>query len=136
MTDTTQSVWDSHPDICNTLADLWSTNSARQCAEKLGEQFGVVLTRQAVIGKAHRMGLGGTAKLFMKTVQPVAPFVEPALPEPELPSLELTLDELTQNNCRFIAGDDPREARYCGHTVFRRSMCKTHFALCYQEPRR
>jgi len=136
MTDTTQSVWDSHPDICNTLADLWSTNSARQCAEKLGEQFGVVLTRQAVIGKAHRMGLGGTPKLFLKLIEPVAPFVEPIAPEPEMPSLELTLDQLTQDDCRFIAGDDPREARYCGHPVHKHGFCLHHYHICYQQVRR
>jgi hypothetical protein len=132
MTEATQSVWDSHPDICNALLDLWPTNSATQCTEKLTERFGVVVTRSAVIAKAHRMGLANTPKALDRAVTPRVPW--PVVEEvSELPSLDLTLDELTADNCRFIAGD-PREARYCGRQVHKHGFCAAHFRICYQNP--
>lgn len=49
----------------------------------------------------------------------------------EVPSLDLTIDQLTETSCRFIAGDTPL---YCGNTIYKRSYCADHFALCYTVP--
>ena len=55
-----------------TLKSLWQNGySARQIAERLGG-----VTRNAVIGKAHRMGLSSRPSPIKKTQKPAAPAVK------------------------------------------------------------
>jgi hypothetical protein len=49
-------------------------------------------------------------------------------------SLDKTLVELGNNECKYIAGDPREGALYCGHPIFKRSYCQTHFERCYVEP--
>lgn len=130
------SIWEANPEIVAALTELWPVNSATQCANKIAEQFGVILTKSAVIGKAHRLGLNGTTKSAVPNrVVNVAPRPAPVIEcvTADVPSLDLTLDDLTLDNCRFIAGE-AKDARYCGHQVHRRGFCEPHFRLCYLEP--
>lgn len=49
------------------LKQLWGSYSASRCAQMLGQEFNVKKTRNAVIGKATRMGLAGAQGVIVKT---------------------------------------------------------------------
>ena len=49
-----------HPRVARVLRRLWRRGcTARQIANALNERYGLTLTRNAVIGKLHRMGMMG-----------------------------------------------------------------------------
>jgi GcrA cell cycle regulator len=134
------------------LRKLWAEGlSASQIAKQLGG-----VTRNAVIGKVHRLGLAGRAtpsrpaKRPVRTARPrvigpTAPRVRPAssLPQVVIPDLEpLKLEDgkaatvLTINDsmCKYPIGD-PTDAdfAFCGRGVFGgHPYCQDHARLAYQ----
>lgn len=129
-----------------TLRKLWGGKiSASGIAALLGRN------KNAVIGKAHRLKLPprraspaprGTirrqiaraiTKAARKASLPKPPTkptevrkVETPLPEPV--SLRVSMMDLTDSQCRFIA-EEPREATFCGHQVKDgSSYCPHHHA--------
>lgn len=99
-----------------TLQRMWAQGaSAREIAARLGG-----VTRNAVIGKAYRLGLSGQA----------AP-AQPA-PEPRREPLAGILD-LTERMCRWPTGHPDQEGfGFCGRPVAPgRSYCREHCALAY-----
>jgi hypothetical protein len=91
---------------------------ARTMAEILGEEFGVKLTRFAVIGKINRM---------KKTAEAEA---EAEADEPRLPGLDIM--ELREGSCRWLIGT----ARYCGKTREDGSpYCKVHRMQALSRPK-
>ncbi|MFQ5954851.1 MAG: GcrA family cell cycle regulator [Kiloniellales bacterium] len=100
-----------------TLKRMWAQGaSARDIARRLGGT-----TRNAVIGKAYRLGLSGRA----------AP---PPKPVPERPSRPLTnILNLTDRMCRWPSGHpDQAEFGFCGQPVMSgRPYCREHCRRAY-----
>jgi len=124
------------------LTTLWRSGlSARQIAGSLGG-----VTRNAVIGKLHRLGLSGRAKPSAprrprppRALSPrsrariglVAPRVAPAAPSaptPEGPGLVRALPSLTAHACHWPIGDPKAsDFSFCGRpTIGARPYCADH----------
>jgi GcrA cell cycle regulator len=142
------------------LRKLWTDGlSAAQIAKQLGS-----VTRNAVIGKVHRLGLAGRAtpsrpaKRPARATRPPRPLssptaprlrMAPAIPVATLPALEplvladgarATVLTLTEQMCKFPIGD-PTDAEFafCGRDVGAAGpYCTHHARLAYQpsQPRR
>jgi GcrA cell cycle regulator len=128
------------------LKKFWAEGlSAGQICGRLGGT-----TRNAVIGKVHRLGLQGRATTVrMKSRQrakkaarrlefPKQPIVAvtPLPPEPPRPAKLVTLAKLKEDQCRFPFGD-PKTADFgfCGcKKVAGASYCAGHLAMCTQAP--
>jgi GcrA cell cycle regulator len=133
------------------LRKLWTEGlSASQIAKQLGG-----VTRNAVIGKVHRLGLAGRATPSRPAKRPVrasrprmigpsAPRLRPTnnLPSVVIPDLEpLRLEDgkaasvLTLNDtmCKYPIGD-PAEAdfAFCGRASSCGPYCQDHARLAYQ----
>ncbi len=139
------------------LAKLWAEGlSASQVATQLGG-----VTRNAVIGKVHRLGLSGRAKPSRPTKRkprtklaktrsitprkPSAPRRVPAPPPPPpleaklLPSGEFaTIMTITEHLCKWPLGDpSSADFRFCGRGTDKgEPYCKSHAQLAYQPARR
>lgn len=139
------------------LRELWPDPKI-SCA-KIACELGV--TRNSAIGKGRRLGLGPKPSSHPKTNTPCrkptrvhtgninrkraernfgsvwGAYPEKA-PEPFIPraadivSLELTILEVQQGQCKYIAGDD---RLCCGHPVKEgKPYCPSHCALVYYTP--
>jgi len=139
----TESNWSE--DRITTLTSLWLNGlSASQIAKQLGG-----VTRNAVIGKVHRLGLSGraqpsrTARLARaprraasaprpRPLARVAP--APARPQPaaEGPGLVPSLAALGAHACKWPIGD-PKAAdfSFCGRLA-NGSYCPSHQAAAFQ----
>ena len=129
------------------LKELWGKgNTASQIAEIIGG-----ISRNAVIGKAHRLNL--SAKIKTRTASPIQNYnnlsndtniktkrgrrskfksliIEKDF-EPENPK---QLEELTDNDCKYPIGH-PNEKNFyfCGRTSLKDfSYCKLHLLYAYQ----
>ena len=111
-----------------TLTRLWAEGySARQIAEKLGG-----ITRNAVIGKAHRLNLSRGAERGVVVVEPPPPppvYIEP-IPEPRA--------DFKTWMCRWQTHDAGKFGLYiCGHTVQPgRHYCATHLTMAYVQKKK
>lgn len=133
------------------LRKLWAEGlSASQIAKQLGG-----VTRNAVIGKVHRLGLAGRAtpsrpakrpvrQARPRVIGPSAPRMRPPshLPTVVIPHLEpLRLDDgraasvltLSDNMCKYPIGD-PTDAdfAFCGRGSANGPYCHDHARLAYQ----
>ncbi len=134
------------------LRKLWTEGlSASQIAKQLGG-----VTRNAVIGKVHRLGLAGRATPSRPAKRPVrtsrprvhshaAPRLRPPssdLPRVVLPALEpvkfddgrtATVLTLTETMCKFPIGD-PSDANFafCGRPATCGPYCREHALVAYQ----
>ena len=133
------------------LKKLWADGlSASQIATKIGE-----VTRNAVIGKVHRLGLAGRKTTSRQPAPrrtsprrngsgragrrlPPARFVRPSSPMPPSPpppvaALMLPLRQLRDDQCRWPIGD-PRKAGF-GFCACRKApgvpYCGRHAAIAY-----
>lgn len=135
------------------LVEMWQSGlTGSQIAKRLGG-----VTRSAVIGKVHRMGmarktnLGLARKLGAKksrkrkgakrpvlkfgrerTEAPVKP--SPLPPEREKPAQLFHLADLEDHQCRYYDGDPKQsDGGYCGcATATGSSYCAEHHAVVYQ----
>jgi len=131
------------------LIDMWSRGmSAAQIAKELS------MTRNAVIGKAHRLGLSRKTKA---KAWPERPLPKPPVPrrriqtaaerrheaelarksaETPLPdSLNISLMDLTDESCRWPYGDPRNGVVYCGRSILPGSpYCLQHTMMAYREP--
>lgn len=139
------------------LSKLWAEGlSASQIAKQLGG-----VTRNAVIGKVHRLGLSGRAKpsrpvkraprtaaARTRTTKPAAPRMPrraPPAPAPipleakQLPDGKYaTILTITEHMCKWPIGDpSTSEFRFCGRGTDKADpYCKAHSQLAYQPARR
>jgi GcrA cell cycle regulator len=118
------------------LKALWDEGrlSASQMAHRLG------ISRSAVLGKVHRMGLAThkvkqqakppkPAPKAKKQLPPAMPTLE-LPPPPEPPFVGIVFDELTPNSCRYPQGDGPFV--FCGQPKQDgSSYCAHHHRICY-----
>lgn len=138
------------------LKKLWAEGlSAAQIAGKIGG-----VTRNAVIGKVHRLGLSGRATPAKPqrgcapsyaareaSSQPVERRSEPksVIPEPEFMA-PLVLDTgdcttvatIQKNMCKWPIGDPARDDfHFCGQsTLSGKSYCAYHAHMAFQPPQR
>ncbi len=144
------------------LTKLWAEGlSASQIAKELGG-----VTRNAVIGKVHRLGLSGRAKpsrpkkvtgtrtssprkrtaakpratkALAKPVRPIAPPPPPPIEAKPLPNGEYaTIMTIRDHMCKWPIGD-PMESdfRFCGRKNKQgEPYCEAHCNVAYQPSRR
>jgi GcrA cell cycle regulator len=96
------------------LKELWSQGmSASEIAQILGD-----VTRNAVIGKAHRLGLSGRPSPIRKK------------------SKGVTILDLTERMCKWPIGDPKHpDFRFCGKpSIPGMPYCGEHCAVAYQTP--
>src|ERR1700761_9384825 len=108
------------PAVPDRLAALWHGNSASRIAAMLKAEFGIHLSRNAVIGKALRMGLTGHSKAIRHNMQCTPKALRPvvinqpkpkAAPKPRPPVVgepvpfNYTLAELPEGGCHYPFGD-------------------------------
>ena len=118
------------------LKALW--NDGRLSASQMAQRLGI--SRGAVLGKAHRLGLCAkkpvkdTARAKaaplrrMKIPPPPPPRQDEPLTEP--PFVGVALMELPRNGCRYPQGNGP--FKFCGQPVQEgSSYCEFHRRLCY-----
>lgn len=133
------------------LRKLWAEGlSASQIAKQLGG-----VTRNAVIGKVHRLGLAGRATPSRPAKRPVrasrprivgpsTPRIRPAMATPATPMPDLepvrlqdgktvSVLTLTEQMCKFPIGDpnDPDFA-FCGRGAVSGAYCADHARVTYQ----
>lgn len=138
------------------LKTLWAEGlSAAQIANKMGG-----VTRNAVIGKVHRLGLSGRAtpakpqrgrapasekKEEGATAKTVQQEVKPVIPEPEFiaPLVldsgdRMTVATIKNNMCKWPIGDPATdEFHFCGQsTLSGKSYCAYHAHMAFQPPQR
>ena len=146
------------PERVTELTELWKAGlTSTQIASRLGG-----ITRQAVVSKAHRLGLERPAAIseLNRRTRGYAPSVstltgamvhsrdaiDPTpLPAPETPDIKrktITLEDLTASSCRWPfdpTPDDP-QWRYCGCERDRRSIrsayCTEHWLRSISSERR
>lgn len=115
-------------------------------AASLNSTFKTSLSRNAAIGRAHRLGLKGDRENAQRNKTPRARVMKPRaprvvhFPEPdaeqvrlrcvEVVSLEVDIFALTESVCHYPSEDAP--FTYCGHPVQTGSpYCVPHHAICH-----
>lgn len=109
------------PERVEILTRMWAEGfSARQIADKLGG-----ITRNAVIGKAHRLNLSRGLKQVRPEPEPPPPIREDPIPEPRA--------EFKSWMCRWPTTEAGRFGLYiCAKTCQPgRSYCAEHLTLSY-----
>jgi GcrA cell cycle regulator len=134
-------------DRVKTLTRLWQDGaSASQIARSLGG-----VTRNAVIGKVHRLGLSGRAQPSAPGARPARParpartraarrvaqtrpWSAPALAVGPLPEVGLaTIVSVRRTQCRWPIGEPMADDfSLCGRPVGRGAYCAAHGALAYR----
>ena len=128
------------------LKELWGKGkTASQIAEIIGG-----ISRNAVIGKAHRLNLSAKIKTrvannYQKTSSQIngnnypkksrkSRFRSLLLDKNFEPAKNLTLEELTENTCKYMEGHpDQTDSSFCGRkTIDKFSYCPLHLMLIYQ----
>ena len=127
------------------LKELWGKgNTASQIAEILGG-----VSRNAVIGKAHRLNL--SAKIIKRSVTSSVnsvkfkqkninkksrkfKFTSLLLDKNFEPAKNLSLEELNENTCKYMEGHpDESSSSFCGRkTVEKFSYCPLHLIVVFQ----
>lgn len=110
------------------LKTLWG---AGRTAAEIAKELGDGLTRNAVIGKAHRLGLSGR-------ITPVQKKIDKPLP-PETKQIAaknggISLLELTEKTCRYPYGDPQKSGfHFCGgNSLPGLPYCSHHAEIAYQ----
>lgn len=123
-------------------AELWlSGKSAAETAAMIRAEFGVVFSRNAIVGKIHRMGHHRATEAPRRAVKRTKtatvierPKTKP-LPAPKAttaaPSLRVPVTELRSGQCRFGTHETPDgDHLFCGHPVKAgRSYCEAHWSV-------
>ena len=130
----------------NNLKNLWGKG---QTASQIAEIIGGV-TRNAVIGKAHRLNLSSNLKsrskshsnkIFEKSDERKikfkgkrGKFKSLLLDRNFEPAKNLNLEELTENTCKYMEGHpEDEDSSFCGRkNVDKFSYCPLHLMIVFQ----
>ncbi len=110
------------------LTELWREG---QSARLIAEQLGDGVTRNAVIGKANRLGLSKPSKSSVTRKQRKQEKIKAKLQAPEGGA---TILSLTASTCRWPIGDPgDDDFRFCGGPAnIEQPYCEYHSQLAYQ----
>ena len=130
----------------NKLKELWGKGqTASQIAEIIGG-----ISRNAVIGKAHRLNLSAKIKTRSTVTQNKgyfrsnkqefvkkgkrSKFRSLILSQDFEPAKNLQLEELTEDTCKYMDGHpDEKESSFCGRkNVEKFSYCPLHLMIVFQ----
>ena len=128
----------------NKLKELWGKgNTASQIAEIIGG-----ISRNAVIGKAHRLNLSAKIKkrssnhtnlnrnenVLKNRKSRKFKFQTLLLDKNFEPARNLSLEELTEETCKYMEGHpDEKDSSFCGRkTVEKFSYCPLHLMVVFQ----
>ena len=126
------------------LRENWGAMSAAALAEKIGG-----VSRNAVIGKAHRLNLSTKIKIKSATISTnnlkikqkninkksrKFKFTSLLLDKNFEPAKNLSLEELTENHCKYMEGHpSDSDSSFCGRkTVDKFSYCPLHLIVVFQ----
>ncbi len=128
------------------LRELWGKG---QTASQIAEIIGGV-SRNAVIGKAHRLNLSAKIKTrslvsnnpgvtapnnnYLKKVSRKHKFRSLLLDKNFEPAKNLHLEDLNENTCKYMEGHpDEKDSSFCGRkTVEKFSYCPLHLMIVFQ----
>jgi GcrA cell cycle regulator len=116
------------------LSKLWQEGySARQIAERLDEG----ITRNAVIGKANRLGLSKPSKSSVTRQQRQKERAEKVLQLQPPIDQGATIYSLTASTCRWPIGDPgDLDFHFCGaNSKVAGPYCDYHASMAYQPPK-
>lgn len=142
--------------LVDELRRLWPKRTASQIAAELG-RMGFSFSRNAVIGKARRIGLPNKRDMSPRTPRAVAPrrestrkFHKPAPPKPvsDAPATSpvqfvprvvdtsprmIPFAELNDGLCKYECSGqgDPTRFAFCGQPSNGTPYCSAHARLCY-----
>lgn len=138
--------WSQHPGLDDRLIDLHSKPdlSAQNIADQLSAEFNLKLSRNAVIGRTHRLKLAArpappaskNTRLRIPPLRPAAPSpVAPPRPVVIYPAGPVDLLGLDPGRCKWPVSGPP-SALFCGVAQVAGSpYCPTHSALAFNKPR-
>jgi GcrA cell cycle regulator len=126
------------------LKQMWTDGlSASQIARALGN-----VTRNAVIGKVHRLGLSGRAspaRAERPRIRSVSPRISVPKAPPPMPievkdpivtetGDSITVVNISRNMCKWPVGDpSANDFRFCGHGTKQNSpYCEAHSRMAFQ----
>jgi GcrA cell cycle regulator len=148
-------------ELVQKLKDLWPTQSAEMIRETLLRNHGAAFSRNAVIGKAHRLGLDkktappptetkarpkaspdrkATRRATPPRAESEAPKVSPIEFIPrvvDVQTRQLTFQQLNDSICKYecTSNDNPSLYRFCGRPTHPgKPYCLAHCRIAYIAP--
>ena len=121
------------------LKRLWAEKSARELSKIFWEDLGLSISRNAIIGKANRLGMTkrmkGKGSLKPKPYAAKKP-IEPKFTIAYDSTKGLTLNDLNHRTCRYPISQNQvgnkTEYFFCGKEA-KKTYCPEHYKICVKK---